>query len=75
MSHVEYATWLIKIAMGYLGWSYHDAMFTDCLVILLAYEGKMEMLRLCFGGGEEAAQTPTQPMTQELFGSMFGKRR
>jgi hypothetical protein len=36
--------------MGWLGWSFEQAWFTDINAILIAMEGRMDMLRAIFGG-------------------------
>ena len=44
--------------MGYLGWSYDQVLDTPFAQIERAYEGRLEMLAKCFGGGEEAEPVP-----------------
>lgn len=64
----EYASGLVSIATGWLGWKFDEAMGADCLAITIAYEGRCDMLKAIFGGDEEPA-----PITQDAFRAMFGK--
>jgi hypothetical protein len=58
MSHAEFAAWLMKIAMGWLGWSERQALDTTIPAILTAYEGRMDMLKAIFGSGEDDKGKP-----------------
>lgn len=39
--------------MGWLGWTEEETLNTTLSAIELAYEGKVDMLKLCFGAPEE----------------------
>lgn len=41
--------------MGWLGWTEQQTLNTSMPAIVLAYEGRMDMLKACFG---EASETP-----------------
>lgn len=53
--------------MGFLGWTYDRVEDTPFGAIETAYEGRLEMLRMCFGGGEEAA--PQVMPAESVFGA------
>lgn len=40
--------------MGWIGWSEADTLDTTMSGILLAYEGRMDLLKSIFGGGDDA---------------------
>lgn len=46
----------MEVALGWLGWTEHDALKTDVNAILLALEGRKAMLRYIFG-----PETPSPP--------------
>lgn len=52
MSHAEFAAWLMKIGMGWLGWTERQTLDTSIPAVLFAYEGRKDMLRAVFGSGE-----------------------
>lgn len=39
--------------MGWLGWSEEQTLDTRMPMIVLAYEGRVKMLKAVFGGGDE----------------------
>lgn len=43
--------------MGWLGWSEADTLDASMAGILLAYEGRLDLLKSIFGGGEKS-KTP-----------------
>jgi hypothetical protein len=64
---------LLKYGMGWLGWTEDQTLQTTIPAIELAYEGRCDMLRSIFGGGDEPAPAPaaTREMTPELFDAVF----
>lgn len=68
MSLEEYASGLVSIATGWLGWKFDEAIRMDCLAIAIAYEGRCDMLKAIFGGEDEP-----KPLTQATFRAIFGK--
>lgn len=76
MSLEEYASGLVKIAMGWLGWDFDKAVKSDCLAIRIAYEGRADMFNAIFGGGDDPS--PKGPvvserlLSPELFDAVFG---
>lgn len=54
--------------MGFLGWTYDQTEDTPFGAIETAYEGRMEMLRQCFGSGEEAPEPQVMP-AESVFGA------
>ena len=76
MSLEEYASGLVSIATGWLGWTFDEAMKADCLAIRIAYEGRADMFRAIFGGEpEQAKPTPKNlpVMTPGFFRAMFDR--
>jgi hypothetical protein len=68
--------------MGWLGWSFDQAMRSDVCAILLAYQGavrrdKQIAIRIAnatWAGDDEPeakAETSARPMTPELFKALF----
>lgn len=55
MSLAEFYAWLFKAATGWLGWPAAVALATPIPQIEAAFEGRMEMLKAIFGGGEGKA--------------------
>ena len=41
----EYCDFLLKIALGYLGWSEEQALHSDMNAILAAWQGRSELLK------------------------------
>lgn len=75
MSLEEYASGLVSIAMGWLGWGLERALRSDCLAIKVAYEGRCDMFSAIFGGtGKPAKETEVseRPLSPELFDAVFG---
>lgn len=50
MSHEDFHAWLFRLGTGWLGWSERETLDASMSGILLAYEGRGEMLRAIFGG-------------------------
>lgn len=42
----------MKIGTGWLGWTERDTLDTSMPTIILAYEGRIDMLRAIFGGAD-----------------------
>ena len=52
----------MKRGMGWLGWTENETLNASIENIYLAYEGKREMLKAIYGGGEEGKEvTPSTP--------------
>lgn len=51
--------------MGWMGWTEADTLDTTMTGILLAFDGRQEMLKAIFGGGDDKdkPKTPTTPAT------------
>lgn len=64
MSHAEFLRELFKFATGWLGWPPAVALATPIPQILVAVEGRLDMLRAIFGSGKEAA--PKVPLAEKL---------
>lgn len=43
----------MKIGTGWLGWTEQEVLDTSILVIVQAYEGRVDMLKECFGSGDQ----------------------
>lgn len=54
----DYLDHLFKLGMGWLGWSEEQTLDTSMPAIMIAYDGRMEMLQSIFGGGEAKAEQP-----------------
>ncbi len=46
---------------GWLGWTEQQTLDTSIPAIELAYDGRIEMLKMCFGSGEDAKPKPSGP--------------
>lgn len=46
--------------MGWIGWSEADTLDTTMSGILLAYDGRMDLLKSIFGGGDSDTGSPGQ---------------
>lgn len=53
--------------MGFLGWTYDQVENTPFGAIETAYEGRMEMLRMCFGSGDEVPEQPQVLPAENVF--------
>lgn len=53
MTHSAYFTWLMELGMGWLGWDEETTLDTRMTSIVMAYEGRLKMLKAIFGGGEK----------------------
>ena len=60
MTVEEYFDHLLKIGMGWLGWTEDQTLDTSMPAIALAYEGRLEMLQSIFGSGEAASAEPEE---------------
>jgi hypothetical protein len=73
----EYIQWLYKIGMGWLGWKPKEVRECHLQELHLAYEGKIEMLKACYGGGdskEDEKKNFQRVDTVEAFDKLFGAR-
>ena len=50
--HPQFHDGLLKIGMGWLGWSERQTRATTLRGVLLAHEGRIDMLQAIFGGGK-----------------------
>ena len=88
MSLDDYLDYLLKLGMGWLGWTEAETLDTSMPAIGLAYDGRIEMLQAIFGKGEakpgtDAGEAPpageaSVPIADRLnsaFMSMIGKQR
>lgn len=66
----EHLKHLYKLGTGWLGWSADTTLDATPTEITLAYEGKLEMLKAIYGGGERAAPKDDRPLN-EKFRSIF----
>lgn len=57
--------------MGWLGWTEQQTLDTSIPAIELAFSGRMEMLKACFGAAEEPATPPVEIQTPEHIASVF----
>lgn len=46
--------------MGWLGWTEQQTLNTSMPAIVLAYEGRMDMLKACFGTGDNPDAPPAE---------------
>jgi len=56
--------------MGYLGWTEAETLDTSMPAILLAYEGRVELLRKIFGGDAEPPPEE-KPLDRETAGKIL----
>lgn len=70
----EYINWLFKIGMGWLGWSPQAVRQAHIQELYLAYEGKVDMLKACYGGGDEKDKKNKPLNSVEEFDRIFGVR-
>lgn len=47
--------------MGWLGWTEEQTLDTSMPAIVMAYEGRREMLNALFGGGEQGEEAKAEP--------------
>lgn len=57
---------MFKIATGWLGWSEDQALDADMTSIVLAYEGKVEMLKAVFGSSDDKKPPKAKPSAKKL---------
>ncbi|MEP9348549.1 hypothetical protein [Xanthobacter sp. KR7-225] len=70
MSLAEFYAWLFKAATGWLGWPPAVALATPIPQIEAAFEGRMEMLKAIFGGGEGKATGGSASLGAKLKAAM-----
>lgn len=64
MSQSDYFDWLLKIGMGWIGWTYEQTLDTPMLAIVDAHKGRMAMLRAIFGGDDpDIPSIPQKPVS------------
>jgi hypothetical protein len=51
---------LVEIALGWLGWTEEEALVADVNAILVAHAGKLDMLRIAFGGSDQPSTDPNR---------------
>lgn len=56
----------MKIGMGWLGWTEEQTLATTIPAIILAYEGRMDMLRSIFGGNKKQQPPPTTDVVKDV---------
>lgn len=74
VSFEAFASELVSIATGWLGWDFDRAMKSDCLAIRIAYEGRCDMLKAIFGSSDEPAADPriSERPAREVFDAIWG---
>jgi hypothetical protein len=73
MSPGEYVVWLMEVGTGWLGWRPDEVLDADMTDVVRAYEGKVAMLKACFGGGEKKARPEVTSIDDvEAFDRAFG---
>lgn len=67
ITHSDFHDWLLKVGMGWIGWTEQQTLDTHMAAIVLAYEGRADMLGYIFGGkAEEPGQVePAEPISQD----------
>lgn len=55
MTVEDYLDHLFKLGMGWLGWTEAQTLDTSMPAIVMAYDGRIEMLQSIFGKGETKA--------------------
>jgi hypothetical protein len=58
--------------MGWLGWDWDQIRGRDVNVLLLALEGREELLKAIFGGSDDSNRKP-RPMSPESFKAFAAK--
>lgn len=58
MSLDDYLDHLLKLGMGWLGWTEAETLDSSMPAIVLAYDGRIEMLQSIFGKGEAKPSEP-----------------
>lgn len=56
----EYYDRLLKIGMGWLGWTEDQTLDTSMPAIVLAQQGRVEMLQAVFGGAPAPKEPPPE---------------
>ena len=55
MTVEEYLDHLLKLGMGWLGWTEEQTLATSMPAIVIAYEGRLDMLQALFGSATAPA--------------------
>lgn len=74
MTYDEYMSWIIKTGCGWIGWPPDIVRKSHLRDIHEAFEGKVEMLKVCYGAGEKTTQTKAAnhvAATAENFDQLF----
>lgn len=61
MTVEAYLDHLLKLGMGWLGWTEAQTLDTSMPAIVLAYDGRIEMLQSIFGKGDAKADAKAEP--------------
>jgi len=72
VSHAEFFAQLFRFATGWRGWPPAAALATPMPQIEVALEGRVEMLKVIFGG-EKKSNGRAHQVTPEMFDVVFGK--
>ncbi len=67
----DYLEDLYKKATGWLGWTPQDALDATPAEIVLAYQGKLDMLKAIYGGGGKSEKTQDERPLDDKFRSIF----
>lgn len=57
----DYLDDLMRLGMGWLGWTEADTLDTSMPAIMMAYEGRKDMLQRIFGSGEAKPEPQSEP--------------
>lgn len=77
LTHPEYFEELFKMGMGWLSWTEAETLDTPMDQILLAYQGRVAMLNVIFGGGKKTpglVSAKDAGGVRALFQGLGGKR-
>lgn len=65
ISHANFHEWLLKVGMGWIGWTEDQTLDTHMAAIVLAYEGRADMLGYIFGGKADEPHQVEEPISQD----------
>ena len=74
-SILDHLNQLYKLATGWLGWTPQTALESSPAEIILAYQGRLDLLKAIFGSSDQAPQPETAPAftdanVKKLFGTL-----
>ena len=74
-SILDHLNQLYKLATGWLGWTPQTALESSPAEIILAYQGRLDLLKAIFGSSDQAPQPETVPAftdanVKKLFGTL-----